>query len=293
MTSFVGVTGLMRRMALDRCLPQFLLRVNRWRQTNHWILLLFFALCVSILLITAGEIESLAGVYTLAFLSVMALFALGNMLLKTRRARLPRESRANWPTVTAALLAVLIGLVGNVLLDPLTLEIFEGYFFVAVAVVAIMFLRVQNLRLVLVILEWILQFFGATGSRLRARLFGMIEKINQTAMVYFSKGDNIVTLNQAALYVLDNEQTSVLKVIHVYEEDSEIPSTLAGHLQMIDHLYPQLRIDFLAIQGRFGPPIVESISNWLDIPKNCMFIGTPGDRFPHRIEDLGGVRVIL
>jgi hypothetical protein len=31
----------------------------------------------------------------------------------------------------------------------------------------------------------------------------------------------------------------------------------------------------------------------LGIPKNYMFIGTPGDRFPHRIEDLGGVRVIL
>jgi len=24
-----------------------------------------------------------------------------------------------------------------------------------------------------------------------------------------------------------------------------------------------------------------------------MFIGTPGDRFPHRLSDLGGVRVVL
>ena len=55
LTSYVGVTGLVRRMSLDRCLPQFLLRENRWRGTNHWIILGFFALCCSILFITAGE----------------------------------------------------------------------------------------------------------------------------------------------------------------------------------------------------------------------------------------------
>lgn len=74
LTSFVGVTGLMRRMALDRCLPQVRLQENRWRGTNHWILYGFFGLCVWILAITAGRIEAWAGVYTLAFLSVMALF---------------------------------------------------------------------------------------------------------------------------------------------------------------------------------------------------------------------------
>ncbi|HPG28410.1 MAG TPA: APC family permease, partial [Myxococcota bacterium] len=98
LTSFVGVTGLVRRMALDRCLPAFLLQENRWRGTPHWILIGFFGLCVSILTVTAGQIEALAGVYTLAFLSVMALFAIGNMLLKTRRAQLPRSERASWPT---------------------------------------------------------------------------------------------------------------------------------------------------------------------------------------------------
>ena len=31
----------------------------------------------------------------------------------------------------------------------------------------------------------------------------------------------------------------------------------------------------------------------LDVPKNYMFIGTPSDHFPHSIDDLGGVRLIL
>ena len=62
---------------------------------------------------------------------------------------------------------------------------------------------------------------------------------------------------------------------------------------MIDHLYPKLRIDFIAVKGIFGPEIIERLSQRLNVPKNYMFIATPGDRFPHRIEDLGGVRVIL
>ena len=293
LTSFVGVTGLVRRMALDRCLPAFLLHENRWRGTNHWILLGFFALCVSILAITAGRIEALAGVYTLAFLSVMALFAVGNMLLKSRRGRLPRTARASWPTVTAALLAVLVGLVGNVLLDPINLEIFEGYFAATVALVAVMFLRLEILKVGLYVSRAVVEKLGTASGWVHAAILREIERVNETAMVYFTEGDNLVTLNQAALYVLDNEQTSRLKVIHVYEDEDEIPPHLSAHLKLVDRLYPQLRVDFVAVKGAFGPNIVEALSRRLRVPKNHMFIGTPGDRFPHRIEDLGGVRVVL
>jgi hypothetical protein len=54
-----------------------------------------------------------------------------------------------------------------------------------------------------------------------------------------------------------------------------------------------LRIDFVAVKGRFGAELIEQLSRRLKIPKNMMFIGAPSDRFPHRIEELGGVRVIL
>ena len=293
LTSFVGVTGLMRRMTLDRCLPQFLLQENRWRGTNHWILLSFFGLCVSILVITEGRIDALAGVYTLAFLSVMALFAIGNMLLKTRRGRLPRAVRAGWPTVTTALAAVLLGLIGNILLDPITLEIFQGYFAATAALVAIMFLRLEIMKVALWVSRRFVEQLNTASGWVHNAILGQMERVNQDAMVYFTKGDNLVTLNQAALYVLDNEQTSRLKVVHVYEDEADIPSDLAEHLKLIDHLYPQLRIDFLAVKGVFGPELVEALSRRLRVPKNAMFIGTPGDRFPHRIDDLGGVRVIL
>jgi len=293
LTSFVGVTGLVRRMALDRCLPQVLLHENRWRGTNHWILLGFFGLCVSILMITAGRIESLAGVYTLAFLGVMALFAVGNMLLKSRRGRLPRETRASWPTVTVALLAVLAGLAGNIVMDPINLEIFEAYFLMAAGAVAVMFLRLEILKVVLHVSRALVERLTAASGWVHAIVTREMARVNDRPIVYFSKGDNIVTLNRAALYVLDNEQTSRLKVVHVYEQEGSIPEQLAAQLRVIDQLYPQLRVDFVAVQGTFGPQLVEALSRRLGVPKNYMFIGTPGDRFPHRIEDLGGVRVIL
>ena len=54
-----------------------------------------------------------------------------------------------------------------------------------------------------------------TSNWLHAAILREMERINERPMVYFTKGDNMATLNQAALYVLDNEQTSRLKVVLV------------------------------------------------------------------------------
>lgn len=78
LTSYVGVTGLVHRMVLDRCLPQFLLEVNRYGM-QYRIVVAFFVLCLSVLLVTSGKLAALAGVYTISFLSVMVLFGVGNL----------------------------------------------------------------------------------------------------------------------------------------------------------------------------------------------------------------------
>jgi amino acid transporter len=293
LTSYVGVTGLVRRMSLDRCLPQLLLQENRWRRTNHWIILGFFALCASILLVTSGRIQTLAGVYTLSFLSVMALYAIGNMLLKRTRARLPRSERAGWPTVIVALVAVLVGLFGNVLLDPLNVEVFVTYYALTVAAVGVMFLRIELLKMGLFISRAVVDKVMSLNEWVRTTVRRKIDEISGRAVVYFTRGDDIAVLNRAALYVLKNEQTKWLKVVNVYDEESNIPPDLGRQLQTIDRLYPQLRIDFLAVKGTFGPELIERLSRRLGVPKNYMFIGTPGDHFPHRVEDLGGVRLVI
>ncbi|MEZ4318307.1 MAG: APC family permease [Myxococcota bacterium] len=293
LTSYVGVTGLMRRMALDRVLPQFLLAENAWRSTNHWIILAFFAICCSIMAVTGGDVETLAGVYTISFLSVMALFAIGNMLLKVVRARLPRETIASWPVVTVALLGVVLGLVGNVLLDPHYVEVFGSYFVIAAAVIAVMFLRIEILRVLTFVVGSIADRANQINTGVRDWVRAVIEGINSQSMVYFAKGADPAELNRAALYVLQNEQTNRLTVVHVYQDEDAIPSALGEHLRQIDRIYPNLRIDFLAVKGEFGPALIDALSEHLHVPKNYMFLGTPGDRFPHRVEQLGGVRLIL
>lgn len=293
LTSYVGVTGLVRRMSLDRVLPQWLLAEHRRRGTNHWIILVFFGLCTSILLVTGGRIDTLAGVYTLSFLSVMALFAAGNLLLKHSRERLPRSERAGVGAVLLALTAVLIGLLGNIGLDPQSVGVFGVYFGITLVAIALMFLRVELMRLALQLSGGLVDRVVGFNERLRAVLRRKIDQINSRSVVYFTKGDDPAILNHAVLYVLRNELTNCLTVVHAYQRDQEIPADLAHQLAAIDRLYPRLRIDFLAVQGSFGPALVERLSHRLGVPRNAMFIGTPGDRFPHRIEELGGVRVIL
>lgn len=291
LTSYVGVTGLVRRMALDRCLPQVLLSENKWRKTNHWIIIGFFILCSSILANTSDwshgaplpNVSTLAGVYTVSFLAVMALFAIGNMLLKIKRSRLPRDVHASWPAVVLGLIAVCVGLVGNVIMKAKDMPIFLIYSLVAGAVVAIMFQRINILKAILYMARSIIQ-----------PVVKKIDQINDSlTVIYFTKGDNLASLNRAAQYVLANEQTRQLKVVHIYQDEDEIPAPLPGHLRILDHVYPQLRIDFLAVKGAFGPDLIEKLSMEVNVPKNYMFIGTPGDRFPHNLSDLGGVRLIL
>ena len=89
LTSFVGVNGLIKRMTLDRILPQFFLKENK-RHSSYRILILFFLLCISVLYITDGKLAPLAGVYSISFLLVMIFFGLGNLMLKIRRSRSPK-----------------------------------------------------------------------------------------------------------------------------------------------------------------------------------------------------------
>ena len=306
LTSFVGVTGLVRRMTLDRCLPQVLLRENKIRGTNHWIILGFLVVSVIILGVTsdwhaflAGDgpihigVGTLAGVYTISFLAVMSLFAIGNMLLKVKRKRLPRETSAGWTTVALALVAVLIGLAVNLFKDLNDTLIFLAFLGVFGAAVGVMFLRIPLLKVLLFMSSAIIRRVEGMNSWVAGAVRGKIEEINDRVVIYFTRGDDAALLNRAALYVLENEQTNRLRVVHVYENEEDIPEGLATKLSEIDHLYPNLRIDFLAVKGKFGPRLIERLSQRLEVPKNYMFIGTPGDRFPHRIEALGGVRLIL
>jgi hypothetical protein len=60
-------------------------------RNDHVLYVGFFGLTASLVVITHNNVQTLGGVYTIAFLSVMSLFAIGNFLLKYKRSRLPRQ----------------------------------------------------------------------------------------------------------------------------------------------------------------------------------------------------------
>ena len=292
LTSYVGVNGLILRMTLDRCLPQMLLKTNR-RGTFHRIIIAFFLLAVSVLLITGGELKALAGVYTLSFLSVMALFGLGNILLKVKRTRLPRPSRAGWLTIIIGITAVLIALVSNAVMNPPYLRVFLNYFVPSMLIIMIMLSRITLLKgclfVVRVISAMLYNLMGGVTNSIRNK----IEEINSQQVVFFTRGDNIANLNNAILYVWDNEHTNRVKIVTVVNDKKEVPEKLKSDLKFLDETYPHIDIDFVIIEGTFSPTLIKELSEKWNIPANLMFIGSPGGKLVYSQAELGGVRLVI
>jgi len=293
LTSYVGVTGLVRRMTLDRCLPQFLLKENRAFGTTDRIIIAFFILAVSVLAVTGGELEALAGVYTLSFLAVMVLFAVGNMLLKIKRHRLPRPARAPWPYVIVATIAAVAALIGIAVDHPDYFVVFLSYFFPTLGVVLVMLWRVGLLAFVLGVLEhctkWILGSLGGMQESLEAK----IDEINSQQVVFFTRGDNVDNLRRVVEYVRDNENTNKIKVVTVVEDVSEVPEKLERDLAVLDEAYPKIDLELVKWEGTFSPALIDRFSKKWGIPKNLMFIGSHGDSFKYDQASLGGVRLII
>ncbi len=292
LTSFVGINGLVRRMALDRCLPQFLLKINR-HGTTHRIIIAFFVLCVSILLITEGRLKALAGVYTISFLAVMALFGIGNILLKVKRAGLPRPTTTPWISVLAAIVAVLTGLAGNAIMNPRYLVVFLEYFIPSLLIVVIMLKRIALLKLCLFMVRSTISVLTRRLLKITQFIRAKIDDINAQQIVFFTRGDNTSNLNQAMLYVQNNEDANRIKVVIVVNNSDEIPTHLKEDLEFLDKVYPDITIEFVVIEGSFGPKLIQELSLKWHIPVNFMFIGSPGNHFMYGISELGGVRLII
>lgn len=292
LTSFVGVGGLMERMTLDRILPQYLLLRNK-RNAPYRIAIVFFLLCTSVLLITRGELAALAGVYTISFLLVMALFAIGNILLKVKRDRLPRPERAGGMAILVALVAVGAGAVGNAILNPSYLGVFFQYLAPTLLVIVVMLNRILILRTLLSLIHYVFDPLRRMVLQTNRGIQQLIEDINSQEFVFFTKGDNVASLNKVMQYISENEQTQKLKIVMVISEGQVVPEQLVSDLAVLDRAYPELHIEFIQMTGRFGPELIQELSLAWKIPVNFMFIGSPSDRFPYRIEQLGGVRLII
>lgn len=453
LTSYVGVGGLLRRMAVDRCMPRILMQRN-FRGSFHWIILVFFLLCTALVGICASNFDALSAVYTIAFLCVMALFALGNLMLKYKRRSLPREIQSPvWATVVGLFL-VLVALIGNVGSRPQDLLPFLIFFVAAVTVVMLMFVRFSLVKFLINILHNrlsrikpvpLLEYQDMTsvqaksleadeppvmvlpgtalaagvtvrslstgavgtspkdlerlevgqveeeeedsglGQQAPQRTFSqhaipvtvigenpppvegmqfvstpvdsegtpilsfqpegplspshredmdvmdrdefqgacccccccgyhgvrkltcmgkirlcllqwsarVLKDLSRNRVVFFVKHPSLPIMNKAVLYIRDNELTSDIHFVHVHSCDAkDVSPQLTECVQILDEMYPKIRMNLVLIHGSFGPSTVQLINQVMKIPPNFMFITCPDARFTHHIGSLGGVRVI-
>lgn len=289
LTSYVGVTGLVHRMALDQVLPQFFLKKSR-RNTSHRIIIAFFLLCSSILLVTKGSLLSLAGVYTISFLGVMTLFGLSNILLKTRRKELKRTYRAGWITIIIAILATSSGIVGNAIIDHNNLLYFMQYFIPTVLVVVLMYMRIPIYRTILQLLNNVMVKFLVW----RTIVIDRITALTEQRVVLFARGGDLRRLHVAFNYIVNNESSRSVVIFHLYPNPGQSDEEEIKHsLEALEEIFPTLKVRFVAREGKFGPEIIEAVSKEFGVPANNIFIGAPEDKHAFSIQDLGGVRVIF
>ena len=120
-----------------------------------------------------------------------------------------------------------------------------------------------------------------------------INSIISQEFVFFTKGDNLANLNKVMLYIRDNEHTRKIKIVHALNPGEKPAANLKRDIEFLDKEYPDIDIEFVEIESKFGPKLIKDLSKKWGIPVNFMFIGSPGDHFPYKIEELGGVRLIM
>ena len=291
LTSFVGVSGLLERIALDRILPNYFLKKNK-RGASYRIVIAFLILCISVLFATKGDLKSLAGVYTFSFLAVMGLFGIGNLMLKVKRSRLPRPERARPVIVIFAILAVSAAFYGNIILNRDAFYTFLKYLLPTLGFIAIMLNRTLLVKYLTEVIDYLYQPLRKMVVLSNRYLLRTNQNINNQEFVFFTKGDNVSILNKVMQYVEDNETTKRLKIVHVIKNDNN-SAMLHNDMEVLDRAYPNIKIDFIEMEGIFGPELIDQLSEHWNIPKNFMFIGSPGDKFPYKVSELGGVRLIM
>lgn len=292
LTAFVGVGGLIYRMTTDGCFPEFLAKETK-RKSYPYIVIGFFVLCTSILLLTKGNLLSLAGVYTIAFLGVMSMFAFGNLLMRETRKDLKRTYQAPVLFVLLALFSTAAGIIGNVRLNPINLNYFSTYFFPAIVVVFFTIYLDYFLQIVL-------RFSKNRLPKVYKYITGRFAVITSgTYIVFFH---HLARLHQILEYLDKNEMGKTIYLIHCNNNDpmrpNRNPEKFAELKRILPVLkragvYPYFNIIPVYKNKPFGPRVITEVSKEFNVKKNRILIGSIHHEHQFDYDDLGGVRIIF
>ncbi len=288
LTSFVGVSGLIYRMASDACLPGWLTKKSR-PGSHPRIIILFFVLCTSILIMTGGNILSLAGVYTIAFLGVMSMFALGNMILRETRTDLKRTYSAPLLFVLVAFLATLSGIAGNIKIDKSNIIYFGIYFIPVILIVEGIVFQDVNIR--------ILRRLTSRIKPLHRYLTDHFEDITEDRIVAFV--NHVERLHPLLSYINSNETAWNITLVHCANHDrkddherfNEIKEALP-YLQKTG-AFPYFKIECDYLDMPFGPEAIIEVANKYKVRPNRIMIGSIHHFHPFDYDELGGVRIVF
>lgn len=291
LTAFVGVSGLVYRMTSDGCFPGFLNKVNK-KGSYSYIVIGFFLLSVSILILTKGNLLSLAGVYTIAFLLVMTLFAIGNLLMRQTRKYLKRTYSAPFLFVIFAFLSTLAGITGNIEISPENLKYFLIYFIPSGIIVLATIYFDLILRFIVSltqdkfpqIREFIKKHFDSILEGEFVVFINHIDRIHQI-LEYVDKNE---IGRKIYLIICKNIAVSEAENMAKFEEVEKILPILkeAG-------VYPHLEISPIYLDQLFGPKAIDYMAKKMKIDKNRILIGSIHHEHKFDYEELGGARIIF
>lgn len=292
LTSYIGVGGLVSRMSLDNCLPAFLSKKNA-KGSYPYIVACFFIISVSILFLTNGNLLLLAGVYTLSFLSVMSLYAVGNIILKLTRQDLKRTLRAPKTYVLLGFLGTALGLVGNTIIEPKNVGYFILYVVPCGAVVMLMIYKSDIIRGLMRLTRNRLPgvhnlLYRYFANIIEGRFVAFIqcpERVYQT-LDYINKNEN--GRNITLVFCRKEEHDKAKESRDEYKEIKE----LLPHLKKAG-VFPHLAIKLLYHAEPFSPKTVRAVAKELKIERNRVLIGSLHDSHRFKFDNFGGVRIIF
>ncbi|KAI8828582.1 amino acid permease-domain-containing protein [Chytriomyces cf. hyalinus JEL632] len=288
LTAFVGASGLLESMASDNLLPSILLSRPKFnhphlkklfKQALPLIPIAFFTFSFLLFAMVDGNVTTLSLIFSMSFLSVLGMFALCSLIIRVRSEREaggdglePTPAGVGVGTVLGAGV-VLLAIIGNAINSPTMLQTFAIFFAGLLVLVYLVLNRVHFARVLVMLLS------RASPEKLpsthtESRKHGIVERwmawvreARNRPVAYFTNGESLHHLNHVIQYVLQNEPTSRLIIVHCFETRSSIPKSLDANCRVLDHVYPDLRLDLVLVQCKFQGGVVARIAKKLAVQK--------------------------
>ena len=232
----------------------------------------------------------MGGIYAIAFLAVMTMFAGSNLILKATRPELQRPYKTRKTWVMLAMFSTLIGLIGNMIArdgnypDHQNLVYFLLYF---IPIFTLVLAYTKRDHIVFLFAK----IFKNSEYIKRAKQY----IIDREYIVFIHKPENIFPILN---YININETGQTVTFIDCDDETDPhnhvYSKALHELIPAMSHagVFPHFNIRLVTEHGKFSPEMVREVSKKYHVSRNNIFIGAIHDNHDFTYDELGGVRII-